>query len=134
MSAVFELLFLQSAGLVFWNEDAPDDFDRRQAFYGSPDDCKVRQRFADRIEYYLPIGDRGLIYTDEEDSTADTVSMKYAAVQRSADSWRLETPVQIKPSIAGGGFSIIGKDPMLLLFLIRQGPESGTYVFGSLPF
>jgi hypothetical protein len=53
----------------------------------------MTRKFAEGIGYYEPIGDRGLVFTDEEDPR-ERMTLKYAATVATAGEWRLDTPVR----------------------------------------
>ena len=131
LTSAFEPLFLENAGLVFWNEDLPEDFDRRVAFYANPDGCQGTRLFARDIEYYQPVGDRGLVYTDEKDET-DHVALKYAAATQAGGVWQLEPPVLIRDRIDSASLTLVGTESILLIFRVTE-TDPGTYVFGPLP-
>jgi hypothetical protein len=123
--SAYEPLFLESAGLVFWSEDAADGL-TRNAFHARPDDCGDVRLFAAAIELYQPIADRGLVYTDERDN-ADHVSLKYAAASNDGGSWRLQPPVRIHDGVdTAAGFTVIGTNPRFVVFRIAG---DGTYAF-----
>jgi hypothetical protein len=132
MTGAFEPLFLASSGLVFWSEDLDDDSGLRDAFYARPEDCQGKQRFARGIGYYLPLGDRGLIYTDERQPD-ERMTLKYAAVRKGADGWKLDQPVRVQGGVEYGYFTVLEEEHPLLIFK-TVGPEAGTYLFGPLPF
>jgi hypothetical protein len=129
-------VFLAGSGLVFWSENAADDPNRQDGFWGSPDGCKERKPFA-RGLYIVeePVGDRGFIFADERDPSDDSVTLKYAAVTRSGDATRLETPVRIHAGVRPA-VTLVGTNPLLLLYRKLTGPptEVGTYLFGPVPF
>jgi hypothetical protein len=131
--AAFEPAFLEHAGLVFWNEDAPSN-DRRDLFYGRPEDCGGARRLATAIAYYTPLGDRGLIYTDERDD-AQRTALKIAPVKNGADGLSIGTPLRIHDHVEEGYYTLVGSPPSLVLFrAVGNGePNPGTYVFGPLP-
>jgi hypothetical protein len=125
-SGVFEPLFLENAGLVFWNEGL-DGNDLRDAYFGNPDTCRPGGKFATGIGYYLPLGDRGLIYTDEKD-LQDHMTLKYAAARQGPAGWTLDTPVRVHEGLEFGNYSVINSS------LVVFKTAAGTFVFGPLPF
>jgi hypothetical protein len=124
MFSAYEPLFLASGGLVFWSEDAADGF-TRNAFFARPEDCGGTQLYATNIDFYLPIADSGLVYTDEKDN-ADKVALKYVAAGQEGGHWRLQTPVRIHDGVDTGAFTVIGTEPRLVIF---RATGDGTYVF-----
>jgi hypothetical protein len=126
-SGVFEPLFLESAGLVFWNEGI-DGNDLRDAYFGNPDTCRPGGKFATGIGYYLPLGDRGLVYTDEKD-LQDRMTLKYAAARQGPTGWTLETPVKVQEGLEFGVFSVLGAATNFVIYKAA----GATWVFGPLP-
>jgi hypothetical protein len=131
--AAFEPLFLDHAELVFWNEDAPGA-DRRDGFYGRPEDCAGTRRFATGISYYTPLGDRGLIYTDERDDSQRTV-LKLAPLTKQAGALTLGAPLRIHDHVEEGYYTLLGSPPSMVLFRAvgPDEPNPGTWIFGPLP-
>ena len=127
----YEPQMLGSAGLVFWSEDTPGNDGRRDAFFGRPDDCTGTQRFATAIAYYAPLGDRGVVYTDESDAV-QSATLKYAVARKTGAAWGLDTPVRVHGGLDEGFFTLLGSPPTFVLFR-TSGPEAGTWVFGPLP-
>jgi hypothetical protein len=113
---------------VFWNEGI-DGADARDAYFGNPDTCRPTGKFASGIAYYLPLGDRGLVYTDEKD-LQDRTTLKYAAARQGPEGWTLEAPVKIQEGVLFGNFTVLGTTSNLVLYQTA----AGTFVFGPLPF
>jgi hypothetical protein len=67
---VFAPIFQDDAALVFWNE-AEGLSDRRDGFFGPPQRCKERHKFAESVDFYVPIGNRGLVFGDEKEGLDD---------------------------------------------------------------
>jgi hypothetical protein len=129
-TAAYSPEFFASAGLVFWSEDAPDLDIGRDGFFARPDDCTSPQRFARGIAYYVPIGDRGLLYADESDAVGHA-NLKYAAARQNATA--LETPVRVHDKVEESSFILIGSPPAYVIYN-TPGADGGTWVFGPLPF
>jgi hypothetical protein len=136
--AGFAPVFLQSAGLVFWNEESAGDLDRRDGFLADPAGCRGKRRFGQDVELILPVGDRGVVFTDELDLGNSRVTLKYAAIAGGKE-WPAAGPVRIHDNVDGSSVFLVGSPagtgPVLLLFrVVGGGPDQGTYVFGPLPF
>lgn len=131
---VFLPMFLQSAGLLFWTEPAQDDDSRRDAFWAAPESCREQQRFAQGIEFYNAVGDRGIILGDEKDPF-DTVTLKYAAIGGGGTAWPADGPVRVQERVKAP-ITLIGSQPLLLIFrVVGDGQqEGGIYLFGPVPF
>jgi hypothetical protein len=131
--AGFAPVLLDSGALVFWTEEAPDDPDRRDAWLATAT-CASKRRFAERAELILPVGDRGVVFTDESDD--ERVTLKYAATP--AGQWPDAGPVRIHDNVDPTSVFLVGAPsgtaPVLVMFRVVGGPEAGTYVFGPLPF
>jgi hypothetical protein len=126
-TSAYSPFFLRNAGLVFWAEDADGDGNNRDGFYGRPDDCGGKQRFATHVSYYAPLGDRGLVYADESDAVQRS-TLKYVAAKRAGDGWSLDTPVRVHDKVDESSFILIGSPPSLVLYT-TAGPQGGTWVF-----
>ena len=55
---VFRLGFLGNARLLVWTESAPDDVNRRDAFFAPPGDCRQSTRFGHGVQFLHPVGER----------------------------------------------------------------------------
>jgi len=130
---VFEPLFLDDAGLMFWNEALPIS-DRRDGFFGPPQRCKERRKFAEGVDFYTPVGNRGLIFADEKEDLDDGVTLKYAKITGGKE-WPAEGAVRVKEHVRTPVI-LVGGDPLLLVFqtLKSVGEEPGVFVFGPVPF
>ena len=132
--AAFDPLFSAHAGLVFWGEDADDNADYRDGFIARPDDCGGLKKFAERLGNYQPVGDAGLVYTDEAKPSRQ-MSLKYAPMSKTSAGWDLGPPVRVADGVDEGYFTVIGSTaPTRLLLWKSSGPAGGTFVFPDLPF
>jgi hypothetical protein len=125
--------FLDGAALVVWEEDGEEDNTRRDAFYGRPD-CQGRTRFAQGLDFLHVIGDRAVIYGDEQDARY-AVTLKYAPITGGAD-WPA-APVRVHERVrTDKGVILLGSKPLLMVFEVGAGDpgSEGTYVFGPAPF
>jgi hypothetical protein len=127
-TSAYSPIFLRSAGLTFWAEDVTNDGIARDGFYGRPDDCGGRQRFAARVATYSTLGDRGLVYADESDGV-QRATLKYVATTRAGDAWSLGTPVRVHEKVDEGSIVLVGSSPALVLYT-TAGAQGGTWVFG----
>jgi hypothetical protein len=129
---VFAPAFLDDAALMFWNE-AQLDSDRRDGFLGAPQTCQQRTKFGEGIEFYVPIGNRGLVFGDEQEGLDDGVTLKYARIANGKD-WPAEGAVRVaehvKPPV------LIGRDPLLIVYEKAKDPAEapGIFLFGPVPF
>jgi hypothetical protein len=127
--------FLASAKMVFWEEDGADDGNRRDGFYGNPQDCSGRTRYAHGLDFYHLVGDRGIVYGDELDGLY-RVTLKYAAIG-GGQEWPAAGPVRVHEHVkTDKGAILAGTNPALVVFEVAAGnpAEDGLYVFGPLPF
>jgi hypothetical protein len=136
---VFDLAFLDDGGLVFWTEPGSAGLSRRDGFLAPPDRCSERVPFAQDLAFFTPISHLGLVFGDERDDTAQTLTLRYASLALAGDRrWpaqgsvrvqeRVTAPVRI---VSGGG----GGATTLLYRAEADGTrQAGIYVFGPLPF
>ena len=125
----YDYAFLDSAGLVFWVEAADDDPDNAfDGWMADPATCGNRQRFAARVAFHRPLGDRAVLFADQYNENQDgTVTLKYAAL--SGGAWPPSGPLRIR---AGIDFPVtLLPDGRQLLFQLTRGPEAerGLYLF-----
>jgi hypothetical protein len=124
--------FSDNTALVFWEEDGLDDSNRRDGFLGRPEDCQGRTRFAQGLDFYHLLGDRGIIYGDELDSQY-RVTLKYAPLVGGKE-WPAEGPVRIHELVKTDKRVILaGNQPALLVFEVGSGDpaQDGVYVFAA---
>jgi hypothetical protein len=115
---------------MFWNE-AQIDSDRRDGFLGAPQTCQQRTKFGEGIEFYVPIGNRGLVFGDEQEGLDDGVTLKYGAIAGGKD-WQgaVRVAEHVKTPV------LVGRDPLLIVYEKAKDPaeEPGIFVFGPVPF
>ena len=131
----FQPAFLDRAGLVFWKENPDPGSDRLDGFLANPDGCQGKRRFGVGVDFFLPVGDRALVFGDELEPIASTVTLKYAAIAGGRE-WPAAGPVRIHGHVDNSSVVLVGDRPMLVLFRVAAGgpaPE-GTYLFGPAPF
>jgi hypothetical protein len=129
--SAFRVVFLDSAGLLFWTEDAGGDRDRRDAYLARPDGCADKRRFAQAVYFIAPVGDRALVYADEIDDDTQRPNLKYAPLAP-GPRWPDEGAIRVFDDIDGDSVFAASLDPLILLFRVSgRGPDSdGIYVFG----
>jgi hypothetical protein len=131
----FDAAFLDHAGLLFWKETRPGESFRRDAFYAPPGNCRAKEHLADDIEFFVPIGDRGVVFADDQTQSSEGSTLKYVAA--TGDGAHLDElgPVRIQEGV-GAPVVFVGTDPLLLVFPgVGTSPEtSGIFVFGPVPF
>ncbi|HET6284232.1 MAG TPA: hypothetical protein VFH73_24970 [Polyangia bacterium] len=133
--AVYFPEFLDNAALMFWRQASQEVPAREDGFFAPPDRCREKQRFAQGLEFYQPVGSRGLLFGDEYDETTNAITLKYAALSQDGSQWPSAGAVRIREKVQLP-ITIIGSNPMLLVFRAASdetGAE-GTYVFGPVPF
>ena len=130
----FEYFFLDNSRRVFWSEESPTSSDYRDGWFGNPDGCTARRVFAERIAFYTPVGNAGLIYGDGFDVNTDLFTLKYAALENQTE-WPIAGGVRIHDGV---GFPVAilgpGLDQIVFQAAGAREIESGIFVFGPLPF
>jgi hypothetical protein len=133
--SVYRASFLDSAGLVFWTEEAGGDRDRRDGYLANPDGCLDKRRFAEAVYFIAPVGDRGIVFADEIDDETQRATLKYAAIPGGKE-WPALGPVRVHDDIDGDSVFAASLDPLLLMFRVSGGgaDRAGTYLFGPAGF
>jgi hypothetical protein len=132
--AVFEPAFLDGAGLMFWQEISRDDPFRHDAFFAPPDRCRPKQRFGQGIDFYTPIGDRGLVFADERDGSMGPTTLKYVATSPDGAGLDALGPVRVQEGVTGPVIFVGGDPPILIYPAVDPASGSaGLYVFGPVP-
>jgi hypothetical protein len=132
---VFRLGFMGDARLLLWTEGAPDDLDRRDAFFAPPGDCRQSTRFGHGVQFLQAVGERGVILGDELSEASEQVTLKYAAARTTGGRFSLDEPVRVDEKV--GQYIVVASEtpPLVLFRKDGQGPEvDGVYLFGPLPF
>jgi hypothetical protein len=136
---VYEPAYLDGAGLMFWKERAAGNrnSDLRDAFFAAPETCTMKTRYAQSVDRVAPIGDRGLVFTDELDSKS-RATLKYVAVTPDGSTLDPAGAVRVQenvlaPLVLVDGFA--GDNPPLIVYATKGAtPEtSGLFVFGPVP-
>jgi hypothetical protein len=133
-SPIFEPSYLESASLMFWKENVSGSGSLRDAFYAPPEDCRSKRQFAHLVDAVVPVGDRGLVFTDELDTTTMRTTLKYIAAAADGSSLDARGPVRVHENVAQVVF--VGAGAPLLVYS-AAGPSadtSGLFVFGPVPF
>jgi hypothetical protein len=130
---VYDPSYLDSSGLMFWKEGMSDS-SQREAFFAQPEHCAQKTRFAQNIDLIIPIGDRGLVFTDEADPTART-TLKYIAVTPDGSTLDPAGAVRVHDDV-GAPVVLVGENPPLLVFPATgdTADTTGLFVFGPVPF
>jgi hypothetical protein len=127
----YEYYFLESTSMVFWEEESEDDSTASDGWFGDPDGCRDKHRFASHIGYYVPVRNEGLIYGD--DVAGETMSLKYARIE-GGRTWPAGGGARIHERVDRSPV-IIGKKSSHILFQVSlPEQESGIYLFGPVPF
>jgi hypothetical protein len=133
---VYDPSYLDHAGLMFWKERAAADpnSDFRDAFFAGPETCTQKTRFARNVDRVAPVGDLGLVFTDELDVTA-RATLKYVAVASDGATLDPAGPVRVQDGVLAP-FVLVGGNPPLLVYAAKgaTAETSGLFVFGPVPF
>jgi hypothetical protein len=133
--AVFEPVFLEGAGLLFWQEFGKSSATGKKAFYARPEDCRARRPLALGVSAILPVGDQAVVLADERDPQTETTALAYWAVMPTGDALDPRGPVRIQRGVRGVP-AFVGAKPAYLLYEARgaEAGETGTFLFGPVPF
>jgi hypothetical protein len=136
---VSELAFLDDGGLVFWTE--PGSAGRsRDGFLAPPDRCGERLLFAQGVGFFTPIGHRGVVFGDERDDVAQTLTLKVAGLALASPAgqprWPAEGPVRVDDHVTTPVRLVSGVGATYLLYRAEADGtrEAGIFLFGPVPF
>ncbi|MDB4981754.1 MAG: hypothetical protein JWM82_2506, partial [Myxococcales bacterium] len=125
---VYEPAYLRGASLMFWMAEAPVNTHLRDGYYAAPERCRDRTQFAHDLGLMVPVGDRGLVFTDG--AATGRATLKYVAV--SADGAGLGAARTIQDDV-GSRIVFVGAEPPLLVYT-AGGATPGIFVYGPVPF
>jgi hypothetical protein len=131
--------FCDDAGLVFWKQFTTAGSSRKDAFLAAPDQCRAKQRFAQDIDFFVPIGNGGLVLGDELDKDSGLSTLKYiarVAGQAALDplgAVRVQEGVKAPAVFVSTG--VLGASaPLLVYKAVGASPDAtGWFVFGPVP-
>ena len=133
---VYEPSYLDASGLMFWKERPAGDpnSDLRDGFFAAPERCTEKTRYARSVDRVAPIGDRGLVFTDELDPTAHA-TLKYVALSPDGATVDPAGPVRVHEGV-GTPLVLVGENPPIVVYPAKgPTPEtSGLFVFGPVRF
>jgi hypothetical protein len=136
--AVSELGFLDDASLLFWTE--PDDGGqaRRDGFLAPPERCGEHVRFAVGVGFVTPVASRGVIFGDERDDTARTVTLKYAGLAHGLEE-AMGGGVRVHERAFAPVTLVSGATAPDSLHVVYRAEAdgarpAGVYLFGPVPF
>jgi hypothetical protein len=131
---VFEPAFLDHAGLMFWKEIRPAETSRRDAFFAQPDRCRSKTPFARDIDFFVPIGDRGVIFADELDADTGRSVLKHIAVSPNGTSLDPLGAVRVQAGVKSP-IVFVGGAPLLLVYSAEgaSADSTGVFVYGPVP-
>jgi hypothetical protein len=119
--------FLKNSGLVFWVDDVDPNLFVGQGWLAKPD-CSGKRQFAQNIDFWFPVGDEGLIYSDDTGETTTTI--RNALIGDGV----LATGTQIQKQ-ANRLYGLTLPDYDILLYQIADGyPESDGIYLWPLPY
>jgi hypothetical protein len=134
--SVHDPAFLAGAGLVFWKEHVGGDGSRLDAFLAPPDRCRDKQRFAQDIDFFTPIGDVGLVLGDERDRFSGLSTLKYVAHAPGAVALDPASAVRVqegvKAPVVFAGAPFLGGGGPLMVYQAEGATSAATgwFVFG----
>jgi hypothetical protein len=121
---------------MFWKEIAPGDKSGlHSGFFAPPDACGARRQFATHVDVVQPVGDRGVVFSDELDTKTARSILKYVSVAADGVSLDPQGAFRIRGGVRRPVVSV-GADPSLLVFdsTGASPDDSGLFVFGPVPF
>jgi hypothetical protein len=132
---VYTPSYLDDASVMFWTERSRSQPKSalRDAYFARPEACNDKTLLAVNIDQLMPVGDRGVIFTDELEVDTELATLKYiAAAGATLDP---AGPLRVQEHVAWPVI-LVGQDPPLVVYK-ATGPTpetSGIFVFGPVPF
>jgi hypothetical protein len=134
---VYKPDYLEGASLMFWMEIAAGSTNDtiRDAFFAPPEHCLDKQRFAQHVDVFTPIGDRGLVFTDEVDPMTSLTTLKYIAATPDASSLDPAGAVRVHENVRAP-VVLVGPYPPIVVYGAAgaSADTTGYYAFGPVPF
>jgi hypothetical protein len=123
--------FLASAGQIFWADNIDPVTASAQGWRANPAGCAGKQKFADDLDFWFPVGDRGLIYSDAYTPTG--VTLRAAKLGASAE-WPQAGATTVRVGV-GRIFAILEPARQYLVYEISSGgADDGLWVYGPIGF
>jgi hypothetical protein len=136
-TSIYKPAYLDDASLMFWTEIPPghDNDSIRDAYFAPPERCLEKQLFAQHVDAFTPIGDRGLVYTDELDPATSLTTLKYIATTADRAALDPAGAVRVHENVRAP-FVLVGPSPPLVVYgaVGTSADTTGYYVFGPVPF
>jgi hypothetical protein len=123
--------FLAHSGLVFWADRVDPDTGVGEGWRANPDGCTDKQKFADRVDFWFPARDSGLLYSDMGDGKLATLR----TLKLGPDgAWPPSGSVIAQAQVARV-YAVLAPDRDYVLFTPGPGTaEDGLYLFGPTGF
>jgi hypothetical protein len=113
---------------VFW-VDKIDLIDGvGEAWVANPEGCTGKRKWADAMDFWFPVRDQGLLYSDEGAGN-ETATLKYVQVMGGT----LGMPVTIQKQV-GRVYAAMPSFEGVLYTISRGVDFDGLYLYGKLPF
>ncbi len=122
--------FLDSSGLVFYTDEVDSQLFVGKGMLAKPGDCSGKFQFAKDVDFWFPVGDRGMIYTDDTD--IDIATLRYAVITN--NTWPAGGGMEVHKG-ADRVYSMTMPSYGTLIYQIDSGTAAvdGIYLF-KLPF
>ncbi|HXI55291.1 MAG TPA: hypothetical protein VNO55_04500, partial [Polyangia bacterium] len=102
-----------------------------QGWRANPDGCTDKQKFADNVDFWFPVGDRGLIYSD--DAPAATATLRYVKLGPQGQ-WPAAGPTTISTGV-GRVYGLLEPDRQYVVYEVSgAGDAGGLWAYGPIGF
>ena len=124
--------FLAHAALAFWADNINTTTGAAEGWRASTNGCADKQKFADNLDFWFPVGDQGLIYSDASNGATSTLRfVKLGA----GGQW----PAAGSTTISAGVSTIYGlvePDRQYIVYEISSGGSgsNGLWLYGPIGF
>ncbi len=123
--------FLEKANMVLWADRIDSAIGVGEGWYTDPATCAPRRKFANGVDFWYPVRDEGLIYSDEGDG--ETATLRYAEIP-DGKAFPTQGGIKVQEQI-GRVFSLLLPSYQVGLFSLSLGVPNLDGLYGvTFPF
>jgi hypothetical protein len=125
--------FLAHAALVFWADNINVNTGAVEGWRASTNGCADKQKFADLLDFWFPVGDMGLIYSDS--ATGNTSTLRFVKLG-AGGQWPAAGPTTISTGVSTV-YGLVEPDRQYVVYEIASGANAGSnglWLYGPIGF